>query len=161
MIPIVGFLKQARRVAYGASALVLVLLVTNAAAATEPEVNTTAGDVAINGYDTVAYFTDGKATKGSQEHEAVWQNAHWRFASPEHRRLFEADPSRYAPQFGGWCAAGVAEGEYFQVDAEAWTIVDGKLYLNYSRKVRDKWQENRSELIAKADRVWAERAKTN
>lgn len=158
---ILGFLKQARRVAFRASALLVVLLVMDAAAAAEPTVNATDGNVAINGYDAVAYFTDGKATKGSGENEIIWQGALWHFASPEHRKLFEADPSRYAPQFGGWCAAGMAEGEYVQVDAEAWAIVDGKLYLNYSRKVRDKWQDNRSESIAKAERTWAERAKSN
>ena len=161
MPDILGFSKCLRRVALRAAVPVMVAQMIASVGAAEPMINATADDVAINGYDTVAYFTDGRATKGSAEYEVFWQDARWRFASAEHRRLFEAEPSRYAPQFGGWCAAGVANGEYYRVDAEVWAIVDGKLYLNYSREVRDRWMENSSERIAKAERVWAEQAKTN
>ena len=105
--------------------------------AAEPVLNKAANDVAINGYDTVAYFEDGKATRGSPEHEVLWQDARWLFASEKHRQLFEADPTRYAPQFGGLCAASVARGRFVKVDAETWTIVDGKLYLNYDRETAD------------------------
>lgn len=139
--------------------LFVVPLMITTAVASEPAINKSADNVAINGYDTVAYFTDGKAIKGSVQYEVVWQEARWHFASAEHRRLFEADPSRYAPQFGGWCAAGVAVGEYYEVDAETWTIVDGKLYLNYSRDVAAQWQHNRLEEIANAERAWAEKSK--
>jgi hypothetical protein len=104
----------------------------------DPVVNKTADDVAINGYDTVAYFEDGKATRGSTEHEALWQDARWLFASDKHRRIFEAEPTKYAPQFGGLCAASVAKGRFVQVDAETWAIVDGKLYLNYDRETAER-----------------------
>lgn len=147
-----------RRVAYRAAALFVAPLLIAAAVAAEPTMNTTSDNVAINGYDTVAYFTDGEATKGSAEYVAVWQDARWHFASDAHRRLFEADPSRYAPQFGGWCASGVAEGEYYEINPEAWAIVEGKLYLNYSRRVRDKWLETASEKIAKAEHIWSEQS---
>lgn len=160
MAYILGLLRYVRIAAPRVAPLLVIPLMIATAGAAEPMVNTTANHVAINGYDTVAYFTDGKATKGSVEHEAVWQDARWQFVSAEHRRLFEADPAGYAPQFGGWCAAGVAAGEYYEVDPEAWTIVDGKLYLNYSREIRDKWLEDSSEEIAKAERVWAEKKAT-
>lgn len=127
----------------------------------EQSINATADNVAINGYDTVAYFVDGKATKGASDHEAVWQDVRWYFASDEHRKLFEADPSRYAPQFGGWCAAGVAAGHLYSVDAETWTIVDGKLYLYYNREIADKWRQDRGENIARAEKAWSEQAEAN
>ncbi len=151
--------RECRHLAFcaaGWGVLVLCMVLGAAGSATaDAKINKTAENVAINGYDTVAYFVDGKATKGSPEHQATWQDALWYFATAEHRQLFQSDPSRYAPQFGGWCALGVAEGEYYAVDAETWTIVDGKLYLNYDRKVRDEWQQQRTEKIAQAEEIWA------
>jgi len=158
---ICGFSKSMRWVVPCLAAFLSALFVIATASASELSINKSDKNLAIDGYDAVAYFTDSKATRGSSEHEVAWQDAHWYFSSAEHRKLFEADPSRYAPQFGGWCAAGVAKGEYFEVNPEVWTIVDGKLYLSYSRNIRDKWLEERSEKIAKAEHVWAERAKTN
>lgn len=158
---ILGITKRTPLVALCLAAYLTTLVLTSTAGAAEPSINKNGDNLAINGYDTVAYFTKGTAARGSAEHEVEWQEARWHFASAEHRKLFEADPSRYAPQFGGWCAAGVAKGEYYEVDPEAWAIVDGKLYINYSRNVRGKWLETPSEQIAKAEEVWAERAKTN
>lgn len=139
--------------------LIAATLVMSASFATDgmagTKINTTADDVAINGYDTVAYFVDGKAMKGAPDHQAVWQDVRWYFASDEHRKLFESDPSHYAPQFGGWCAAGIADGQYYAVDAETWTIVDGKLYLNYDRAVQKQWSEQQDKNIARAERNWA------
>ena len=115
------------------------------------------GDVAIMGYDTVAYFTDGQATKGSPEISHEWMGATWHFAKPEHRDAFAAEPIRYAPQYGGYCSAGVVTDEVTaNIDPEAWSIVDGKLYLNYSKPVREEWEENSDEMIAKADAKWPE-----
>jgi YHS domain-containing protein len=88
------------------------------------------GNVAIEGYDTVAYFTDGKATKGSDEYSYDWLGASWHFASEEHKKLFEADPIAYAPQFGGLCAEGMAYDEMtVNIEPEVWQIIDGKLYI--------------------------------
>ncbi len=159
-----GFLRlspRLRGVLVGISALLLASLMMATASAGEPRINKTDDDVAINGYDTVAYFTDGQATKGSAKHEVLWQDARWRFASDDHRRLFAANPSRYAPQFGGWCAAGVAAGEFYTVDPETWAVVNDRLYLSFNRKARDRWENKRSENIAKAERVWAEHTKRN
>ena len=88
------------------------------------------GSVAIEGYDTVAYFTDGKATKGSEKYSYEWLGALWHFATEEHRKLFADDPISYAPQFGGLCAEGVVAKEItVNIEPEVWEIIDGKLYL--------------------------------
>lgn len=147
--------RAVMRYAVGALAAIIVIGAASARdAAADGPINTTTENVAINGYDTVAYFTLGKAIKGRPEHEVLWQDARWFFANADHKTRFAADPSRYAPQFGGWCAAGVAEGEYYDVDAETWTIVDGKLYLNYDQSVAEMWDADRDRKIADATRAW-------
>ena len=110
--------------------------------------------LAIKGYDPVAYFTDGRAVKGKPEFRQAWQNHTYQFASAAHRDQFAADPERYAPQFGGFCALGIAKGEKASVDPEAWTIVNGKLYLNYDTKFRDEWRADETAYIAKAEENW-------
>jgi YHS domain-containing protein len=124
------------------------------AAATSPVNKSLFGGVAIEGYDPVAYFTDGKPVEGSKAHTFAWQGATWRFASAEHRALFAADPEKYAPQYGGYCAYAVGNGYTAGIDPEAWTIHDGKLYLNYDLEVQAKWLADRDALIAKADLNW-------
>ena len=94
------------------------------------------GNVAIQGYDPVAYFTRGEAIKGTADHRHKWLGAYWWFDSEEHRQMFAANPQRYAPQYGGHCATGLAVhgGRTKDIDPEAWVIVDDKLYLNYSQE---------------------------
>jgi YHS domain-containing protein len=111
--------------------------------------------VAIKGYDTVAYFTEGHAVKGKKEFEFSWQGVPWYFANAAHRDLFAANPERYAPQFGGFCSMGTTRGKTTVADPEAWTIVDGKLYLKFSKAVRDRWRPNKAENIKKAEKKWA------
>lgn len=113
------------------------------------------GDLAIQGYDAVAYFTDGKPVPGRPEYEFPWQGARWRFASAEHQRLFAADPARWAPQYGGYCAYGVANDHLVKIDPEAFSIVDGKLYLNYDADVQKSWLADPKGYIATADRKFA------
>lgn len=92
------------------------------------------GSVAIKGYDPVAYFTERKAVKGSPEFSKEWLGATWLFSRPEHRDSFAANPISYAPQYGGFCADGLAYGDKTaNIDPEAWRIIDGKLYLNYDQ----------------------------
>ena len=92
------------------------------------------GGVAIMGYDPVAYFTEGRAMKGSEEFSYEWLGTPWQFASSKHRELFISDPHKYAPQYGGYCVGEVAfKGDTINIDPEAWSIIDGKLYLGYSR----------------------------
>jgi hypothetical protein len=111
--------------------------------------------VAIKGYDPVAFHTAGKPTKGSGKYELEWKDAKWRFASAENRALFEADPEKYAPQYGGYCAWAISEGYTASVDPEnAWSIVDGKLYLNYNVEVKEKWEKDIPGHIQKADANW-------
>ena len=104
-------------------------------------INVDNDNVAIHGYDTVAYFTEGKPVKGKDDFEQVWEDARWQFSSATNLELFNANPERYAPQFGGYCAGGLAAGEYADGDPEAWTIVDGKLYLIKNMDLREFWRE--------------------
>lgn len=115
---------------------------------------------AIDGYDVVAYFTDSKPVKGDAKYSAKWNDAIWHFASLEHRDLFIANPKKYAPEFGGFCAYGVSRGYKVKIEPEAWDIVDGKLYLNYDLDVQKKWKKDREEYIKKAVANW-EKIKSN
>ena len=110
--------------------------------------------VAIQGYDTVAYFTEGKPKKGLPEYEAVWQDAKWHFSNKKHKELFISNPERYAPQFRGFCALGISIGKKWDPDPIAWSIVDGKLYLNYDDIGRKKFIESSKDKIAKAKGNW-------
>jgi len=109
---------------------------------------------AIRGYDPVAYFTDGKPVEGKEEFVYNWSNANWYFSSRQHLDLFKANPVKYAPQYGGYCAYGLSRGYKASTVPEAWTIDKGKLYLNYSLSVRNDWDKNRQERIQKADSYW-------
>ena len=110
--------------------------------------------IAIKGYDPVAYFTDNRPVKGSRAHLFTYEGATYEFASAAHRKLFAADPGKYAPQFGGFCAYGAATGHKADIDPTAFTIVDGRLYLNYSTKVREVWKTDIPGYIRKADEAW-------
>lgn len=107
--------------------------------------------VAIRGYDTVAYFTVGEPTEGSDAYSSQWQGATWRFASQENLDLFEADPEKYAPQYGGYCAYGVAKDSLVKIEPENWMIVEDKLYLNYNDDFQQLWEEDIAGFIATAD----------
>ena len=120
----------------------------------EKPVNTTFFGVAIKGYDAVAYFTDAKPVEGSSDFTSEWNGATWRFASAAHRDLFKGSPDKYAPQYGGYCAWAVSQGYTANIDPAAWAIVDGKLYLNYSREVQKTWQGDVPGNITKADANW-------
>jgi YHS domain-containing protein len=126
------------RAGYVVLVAALALFASSAPAGAGTAVNTGYfGDVAIEGYDPVAYFTDGRATQGSEEFAYDWLGATWYFANAEHRDLFAAQPVQYAPQYGGHCALGTAFGESTaNIDPEAWAIVEGKLYLQYSKGAR-------------------------
>ena len=135
------------------AALGAVLVVPRAARAATPPVYAEGG-IAIDGTDAVAYFTDGAPVAGSAEHAVAWQGAEWRFASEANRAAFAADPGAFAPQYGGWCAWAVAEGYTASTVPEAWAIVDGRLYLNYSRRVQRQWSRDIPGNIARADANW-------
>ncbi len=113
------------------------------------------GNVAIMGYDTVAYFTMNDAVKGSEDHAIEWLGATWQFANADHRQTFMANPIKYVPQYGGLCSLGVAYGEVTrEIDPKIWAIIKGKLYLNYSKGGMGAFVEEADTLIARADVKW-------
>lgn len=111
---------------------------------------------AIDGYDPVAYFTEGKPVKGLKQYALKWNEAIWHFASAEHQAMFKASPQKYAPQFGGFCSYGVSKGYKVKIEPEAWDIVEGKLYLNYDLDVQKTWRKDRPGYIKKANANWVE-----
>lgn len=118
-------------------------------------VNIGTNDLAIQGYDPVAYFTKDKAVEGSAKYTATHEGAIYRFSSAENRDLFNSDADRYAPQFGGYCAMGVALNKKLDVDPQAFYIQEGKLYLNLNKDVQKKWLTDVPGHLKTADRIWA------
>ena len=135
-------------------AALLVLFAVPAQAAKDPVYKAWLSDLAISGYDAVAYFTEGKPVEGSDDFTTDYNGAVWRFSSAENRETFIADPEKYAPQYGGYCAYAVSQGYTASTDPEAWKIVDGKLYLNYSKGVQSRWEARREHYIREANRNW-------
>ena len=135
----------------GTATLAALLVVSGAAFA--GKVNLENG-IAIKGYDPVAYFTDQKPIKGVPEYAADYDGATYEFVSAAHRVLFVETPEKYVPQFGGFCAYGTAQGHKPVIDPAAFTIVDGKLYLNYNSKVMTTWRQDIPGYIIKAERAW-------
>lgn len=117
------------------------------------EVNIVDG-YAVHGYDVVAYFTEGKPVPGDDRYTAQHGGATYRFASAGHRDAFVADPAKYAPQYGGFCAFGTAMGRKFDGDPQAWAIVGDKLYLNLNPDVQARWKENIPGFIKGAENNW-------
>lgn len=110
--------------------------------------------VAIDGTDPVAYFAQSQPVAGDPAITHDWMDVTWRFATTENRDAFAADPSAYAPQFGGYCAWAVSEGYTASTTPEAWSIVDGKLYLNYSRRIQRRWERDAPGHIEKGNANW-------
>ena len=136
------------------AALAISVALPAAALAAGFDVNVTTTDLALRGYDPVSYFTDGAPTPGEIDITAEHQGAIYRFASAEHKAMFEADPAKYAPQYGGYCAMGAALGKKLDVDPSQYKVVDGKLYLNVNADVFKKWSEDVPGNIAKANANW-------
>ena len=128
------------------------LVATRVRAAT-PETYAEDG-IAIDGTDPVAYFTESRPVAGDPSITLDWNGATWRFASAENRATFEADPEAYAPQYGGYCAYAVSQGYTAPTVPEAWTIHENKLYLNFSRSVRRRWERDIPGHVAMADQTW-------
>jgi len=122
--------------------------------AQKSEVFTTKG-YAVNGYDVVAYFKDGKPVEGKKTFLYQWNDAFWLFSTKQNLDSFSHNPEKYAPQFGGYCAYGVSEGHKAPTEPDAWTIVDGKLYLNYNKDVQQLWKKDIPGRIKKAEENWS------
>ncbi|HXV25697.1 MAG TPA: YHS domain-containing (seleno)protein [Alphaproteobacteria bacterium] len=139
----------------GAVAVFSMIGVAHAVKQTGGEYNSMYAGLGAKGYDVVAYFTDGKAVQGKQDIEAVYGGVTWKFASEEHRDLFKADPAKYAPQYGGFCAWGVAQGKLFDVDpVNGWKIVDNKLYMNFNDQILATWNKDIPGNLAKSEANW-------
>lgn len=129
-----------------------------------PEVNTAPGAVlvdgkpapglAIHGYDPVAYFKAGKPVQGSADYAVIYKEATYRFSSKENLKTFKANPARYAPEYGGYCAYGVSVGAKFDGDPRFWKIVDNKLYLNLDKNIAAAFEKDTKGSISKAEANW-------
>lgn len=128
-----------------------ILLCANAIAG---PVNVDGNGLALEGHDPVAYFTRSAAVPGVAGITASHDGATYRFASEANRQAFLADPGRYAPQYGGYCAYGMSNGYQASVQPDKFTIVDGKLYLNYNGSVQSRWRKDTSGYIASANENW-------
>lgn len=122
--------------------------------AVDPVYTTLFSNNAIKGYDTVAYFTEGKPVKGKSDYSTEYKQATWLFSSQENLELFVADPEKYAPQYGGYCAYAVAQNTTASIKPELFTIYDGKLYLNYNDSINEKWNADKDGFISDADKNW-------
>lgn len=138
----------------GLAAIILTFGLVASALAAGPHVNATSTDLALRGYDPVAYFTVGAPTPGDFNITAEHDGAIYRFASEENKATFLADPQAYVPAYGGYCAFGAAQGFKFDGDPEVWAIVDDKLYLNLAPSIQTFWNEDRSGFIDKANTNW-------
>lgn len=114
------------------------------------------GGKAIRGYDPVAFFRELKPVMGYDSLNYTWKDATWMFATKENRDLFLTAPEKYSPQYGGYCAYGTSRGYKAPTQADAWTIVNEKLYFNYNTDVQKLWSKDQQALIEKADKIWPE-----
>ena len=138
-----------------AAAFILACAVPLGAQAASPKIFTgLIKGVAVGGYDPVAYFTAHKPVIGRGDILYAWRGAAWRFANEKNRDVFAANPEKYAPQYGGYCAYAVAKGGTAGGDPQAWTIVGGKLYINLSPAVQKLWEKDIPGYIKSADKNW-------
>ncbi len=137
------------------SAMALLLALAHPALAAKDQVYTSLfSSNAAGGYDVTGYFTENKPVKGNKKYSTSYKGANWLFASQENLDLFLADPEKYAPQYGGYCAWAAAGGYTAKGDPKHWSLHDGKLYLNYDADIKRQWLGDMDNLIAQADRNW-------
>jgi len=110
--------------------------------------------VAVKGYDVIGYFDEKRPVKGTAEFKHEHQGVTYLFASAAHRDQFAADPEKYLPQFGGYCAYGVSQNHKAPIDPEAWSVIDGRLYLNYNTEVRSTFSKDTGRYIGDANKNW-------
>ncbi|WP_108816229.1 YHS domain-containing (seleno)protein [Loktanella sp. Alg231-35] len=140
----------------GIAAIALAASLATTAFAADFDVNVTSTDLALRGVDPVSYFTQGEPQQGDVNISAVHNGAVYRFTSEETKAQFEAEPEKYAPQYGGYCAFGLANGFKFDGDPDVWRIVDDRLYLNLSPAVSEIWQKDIPGYIETAENLWTD-----
>lgn len=134
------------------------LLLLGGCASLNPSgLNTNDQKVVLDGYDVVAYFSQNAALPGSSQFQAQYEGATWWFSSEANRQAFLARPALYQPQYGGYCAYAMSKDFLVPVDPQAFTLYRGRLYLNYSKSVRETWLKHKDEYIVSADKYWAKR----
>ncbi|SMO66398.1 hypothetical protein SAMN06265380_104219 [Ruegeria faecimaris] len=109
---------------------------------------------AMAGYDAVSYFNGETPVRGQPEYAVMWKGAEWHFATAENRDAFEMNPRAYAPQFGGYCAFAMAQGELVSTDPTIWQVIDGRLYLTHSPEIERIWQTDTAAYIREAEAHW-------
>lgn len=140
---------------FAAMALALFTALSPQVQAEDPIYTGVFSNKAVGGYDTVAYFTQGKPVEGKEEFQTTYKGAEWLFSSKEHLDMFTADPEKYAPQYGGYCAFALGFNESLvSTSPKAWNITDGKLYLNYNKRIQKRWEDDKANLITEADALW-------
>ncbi|MEL7538934.1 MAG: YHS domain-containing (seleno)protein [Pseudomonadota bacterium] len=149
-----SFTRRARASFGVLLSLLLLLPATEALADKDPIYTGVFSSTALKGYDTVAYFTEGKPVKGNSQFKTEWNGAEWLFSSQANLDMFKADPEAYAPQYGGYCAWAVSQGNTASADPKIWAVVDGKLYVNYNKKIGRRWEADRDNFITLADSNW-------
>lgn len=148
-------MRTPKMLAFLASGLIAVAALPSVAyAKTNPVYTGTFDNVALSGYDAVGYFTQGRPVKGSATFKTTYKGAEFYFASAANLAKFKANPASFAPQYGGYCAWAVSQGYTASGDPQVWKIVGGKLYVNYSREIGDKWEKNIPGFIASANKNW-------
>ncbi len=121
---------------------------------TKTFVNLDKNGVAIQGYDPVAFFTQNKPVKGNAQFQSHYKGANYYFVSADDKAAFDANPTKYEPQFGGFCAYGVSVGKVFPIKVETFQIVNGRLLLQYDLDVKDKFNKDQAGNLDKADKNW-------
>lgn len=137
------------------SLAVIVVAIVSQVHAQKAEVYSPDGK-AIKGYDPVAFFTDSKPVMGTDSLSYSWKGARWQFANRQNLQRFKANPEKYAPQYGGYCAYGTSQGHKAPTEVDTWTILNDKLYFNYNQKVKEIWTKDKPGYIQKADKEWPE-----
>ena len=139
-----------------ATLLPVLLISSPAFAKKDPIYTATFSSTAVGGYDVTSYFGEQVTApiKGNKQFKTEYQGATWLFVSQENLDKFTANPQNYAPQYGGYCAWAVAQGNTASGDPLLWTLHDGKLYLNYNKKINDKWLADKENFISSADNHW-------
>ena len=130
------------------------LIISSVSFAANVDMNADENDLAIKGYDPVAYLTVGKPVQGVTKYTATYKGAIYRFNSASNRDMFRKSPQKYAPQYGGYCAFGVAMDKKFDTDPTAWKIIADKLYLNLNKDVQNKWKQDTQKYLAMSEHNW-------
>lgn len=136
---------------------IVLCLSSVSALAAEPVQSSLFGSEAIDGYDTVAYWTENQAVEGKKQYTYEYKGAKWRFATQKNMELFISEPEKYLPEYGGYCAWAMSDDRLAGVDGEAWTMYEGKLYLNYNKRVMQDWREQKPLFVQQANSFYKAR----